>query len=117
MKIKKGESIGFAFTLKRHGAPVDLTNAALMMNVRENLEDDGIYLISKTITTQSDAEETGIISNPTEGQFYFKVNQGDIENMSATKPYFVAIYLIEGDIKTCISANDFQVGRFLVLNP
>lgn len=117
LKIKKGESLGFAFTLSQQGSPIDLTDSTMLMQVRENVEDDGIYLITKTITTNSDQDEQGFISNPTAGQFMFKVNADDIDNMSTTKPYFVAIYHISGDIKDCISANNHQVAKFLVLNP
>ena len=117
LKIKQGESIGFAFTLNQQGSPVDLTNSTMLMQVRENIEDNGTYLITKTITTESDPDEQGIIVNPTAGQFFFKVNSSDIEDMSTTKPYFVAIYHINGDIKDCISANNHQVAKFLVLNP
>ena len=117
LKIKQGESIGFAFTLTQQGSPVDLTNSTMLMQVRENVEDNGTYLITKTITTASDPDEQGVIVNPTAGQFFFKVNSSDIEDMSTTKPYFVAIYHINGDIKDCISANNHQVAKFLVLNP
>ena len=117
LKIKQGESIGFAFTLNQQGSPVDLTDSTMLMQVRENVEDNGTYLITKTITTESNPDEQGIIVNPTAGQFFFKVNSSDIEDMSTTKPYFVAIYHINGDIKDCISANNHQVAKFLVLNP
>ena len=117
LKIKKGESIGFAFTLRQSGVPVDLSNSQMLMQVRENPEDDGVYLINKTISVNSDAESLGVITNPEQGQFYFKVNDSDIEDMSTTKPYFVAIYHIDGDICSCISAENFQMARFLVLNP
>ena len=117
MKIKKGESLGFAFTLTQQGVPVDLTNSTILMQVRENVEDDGVYLITKTVTTASDPDVQGTIVNPTSGQFFIKVNSTDIEDMLTTKPYFVAIYHINGDIKDCISANNHQVAKFLVLNP
>ena len=117
LKIKQGESIGFAFTLTQQGSPVDLTDSTMLMQVRENVEDNGTYLITKTITTSSDPDEQGVIVNPTAGQFMFKVNSDDIDDMSTTKPSFVASYHINGDIKDCISANNHQVAKFLVLNP
>lgn len=117
LKIKKGESVGFPFALNQQGAPVDLTDMQVLLQVRENIEDTGVYLIEKTISTDSDAEETGVIINPTTGQFYFKINKEDIADMSTTKPYYMAIYLLDGDLRVCISANNFQVAQFLVLNP
>lgn len=117
LKIKKGESKGFAFTLSKNGQPLDLSGNQMLMQVRENLTDDGVYLIEKTISENSDAETQGLISDAANGKFYFKVNESDIENMSTTKPYYVAIYHINGDICACISAKDFQTALFLVLNP
>lgn len=117
LKIKQGESIGFAFTLTEEGNPVDLTNSQMVMQVRENVEDTGEYLINKTITTESDVDTVGVIISPLEGKFMFKVNASDISSMSTTKPYFVAIYHVDGEIKNCISANNHQVAKFIVLNP
>jgi hypothetical protein len=117
LKIKQGESIGFAFTLSEEGNPVDLTNSQMIMQVRENVEDTGEYLINKTITTESDVDTVGVIISPLEGKFMFKVNASDISSMSTTKPYFVAIYHVDGEIKNCISANNHQVAKFIVLNP
>lgn len=117
LKIKQGESLGFAFTLSENGTPVDLTNSTLTMQVRENIEDTGVYLINKTISTASDPDTVGVIVSPLEGKFMFKVNASDTASMSTTQPYFVAIYHINGDIKDCISANNHQVAKFIVLNP
>lgn len=117
LKIKQGESIGFAFTLTEEGNPVDLTNSQMIMQVRENVEDTGEYLINKTITTESDVDTVGVIISPLEGKFMFKVNASDISSMSTTKPYFVAIYHVDGEIKNCISANNQNIAKFLVMNP
>lgn len=117
LKIKQGESIGFAFTLSQNNVPVDLSNSTLLLQVRENMQDNGVYLIEKTVTTQSNPNEDGLITEPTLGQFFFKINDTDIENMSTTKPYYCAIYRVKNDISDCISAPDFQTALFLVLNP
>lgn len=117
LKIKQGESIGFAFTLSQNNVPVDLSNSTLLLQVRENMQDTGVYLIEKTVTTQSNPNKDGLITEPTLGQFFFKINDTDIEDMSTTKPYYCAIYRVENDISDCISAPDFQTALFLVLNP
>lgn len=117
LKIKQGESIGFAFSLSQNGAPVDLTTATMTMQVRETPEDTGVYLINKSISTGTDPENEGVIISPEQGKFFFKVNAADIADLSTTKPYFVAIYHTQDNVTNCISANNFQVARFLVLNP
>ena len=117
LKIKQGESIGFAFTLSQNNVPIDLSNSTLLLQVRENMQDKGLYLIEKTVTTQSNPNEDGLITDPTLGQFFFKINDTDIKDMSTTKPYYCAIYRVENDISDCISAPDFQTALFLVLNP
>lgn len=117
LKIKKGESIGFAFSLLQKGAPVDLTGNQMLLQVRENLVDDGVYVINKTISENSDATQEGLINDAANGKFFFKVNDTDIDNLSSTKPYFAAIYRVDGDMVQCISANPFQTALFFVLNP
>lgn len=117
LKIKKGESIGFAFSLSQQGVPVDLTNSQMVLEVRENVEDDGVYLITKTISINSDPDDVGIITDPLNGKFYFKVNESEIADMLTTKPYFAAIYHVNGETRDCISANNHQVAKFIVLNP
>jgi hypothetical protein len=117
IKIKKGESIPFVFRLLKNGAPIDLTGASLLLQVRDDIIDDGNFLISKIISENSDEDEYGKIIDPVAGQFAFKINKEDIDDMSTTKPYFAAIYLITGDICRCISANSFQSANFLVINP
>ena len=117
MKIKKGESIGFYSTLTENGSPVDLTDSQMVMEVRGNVVDDGNYVISKTITTTSNPNVEGKIINPAEGQFFFKVNDYDISDMSTAKPYFVAIYHVNGAIRKCISSTNGKIAKFLVFNP
>lgn len=117
IKIKQGESKGFSFSLSQNDIPVDLTGSTIALQVRENIDDTGEYLISKTISIGSDVDEDGIIFSPTTGEFLFKINDTDIADMSTTRPYYCAIYLIEDETKVCISAPDFQTALFLVLNP
>ena len=117
LKIKQGESKGFAFTLSKNGQPFDLSNLQMLLQVRENMQDTGEYVIQKTISENSDAELYGQINNPTGGQFYFKINDTDIESMSTSKPYYFAIYKVSDEDKICISAPYFQTAVFLVLNP
>ena len=117
IKIKKGESLGFAFNLLQNGEPVDLTGNQILLQVRENIIDDETYIISKTITENSDPDDVGQINDAAKGQFFFKINADDIDDMSTTKPYYFAIYRINGDLVHCISAKYFQTALFLVLNP
>lgn len=117
IKIKQGESKLFAFSLSQNEEPFDLSNSQMLLQVRENMQDNGEYLIEKTITANSDIDEDGQINNPANGQFLFKINSEDIESMNTTKPYYCAIYKIDGDNKICVSAPDFQTALFLVLNP
>lgn len=117
LKIKQGESKAFVFTLIKNNAPVDLTGAEILLQVRESMTDVGDYVIEKTVTTNSDGDVDGKINNPENGEFYLKINDTDIEEMETTKPYYCAIYKINGDTKICISAPAFQTALFLVLNP
>lgn len=117
IKMKKGESLGFAFTFTEQGVPVDLTNSEMILEIRERVIDDGNYLISKTVDVNSDPEVEGAIIDAVNGKFFFKINKEDIENLSTFKPYFFAIYHRDGSIRDCISANNWQLAKFLVFNP
>ena len=115
--IKKGESKGFAFTLYENGAPIDLTGGSIIFQVRDNVVDSGTYLINKTITTSSNIETTGKITDAEKGEFTIKVTSSDISSLLTTRPYFMAIYYSVGGIIRCVSADGDSVGQFVVLNP
>lgn len=117
LKIKKGESLGFAFSLYQSGQPQNLTDTSIVLEVRENPIDNGEYVFTKTITTATNPEINGIITNPTQGQFFFKINSADTENMSTLKPYFMAIYTVKDSVRHCISAPSNKIAKFIVLNP
>lgn len=117
MKIKKGESLGFVFDLKQNNEPVDLSGAEVLFQVRENLLDDGVFLINKTITENSSINTIGQIINPTEGQFVIKVTSEDTQNLTSLRPYYAAIYYVIDGITRCISANSDDVALLTVLNP
>lgn len=115
-KIKKGENAFFPFKyVYDNDEPVDLTNAIITMKVRENVVDDGEYLIEKSITTASSSD--GIINSPTTGEFQIVIHASDIEDLLTTQPYYAAVYCEIDNWKICISANGNQVAKFLVLNP
>ena len=117
LSIKKGESLGFAFTLYQSGEPQDLSGANIVLQVRETPEDNGTYLINKTISSSSDPETDGLIDQPYNGNFFFRVNASDIASMSTLKPYYLAIFTEKNGIRYCISAAGCEIAKFLVLNP
>lgn len=117
LQIKKGESIGFAFTVYENDAPINLTGGTVVFQVRENIIDDGNYIINKLISEASSAETAGQITDPEKGEFEVKVNSSDIENMLTTRPYFLAIYYNVNGVSRCVSAQGDSVGTFNVLNP
>lgn len=117
LKIKKGETLGFAFSIERNCSPVDLTGAQVIFQVRENIEDTGVFVINKTITENSNIETVGCINEPTEGKFVVMVLDSEIEDLSVVKPYFFAMYLEQNNVRKCISANANGLAQLIVLNP
>lgn len=117
LRIKKGESLGFSFTLSQNGSPIDLTGKSILFQVRADIVDDGEFLINKTITTSSDIETVGNINDATHGGFIIAVTSSETASLSTLKPYFAAIYYVNGGTKKCISANNGEVARLIVLNP
>ncbi len=117
LSIKKGESLGFAFTLYQSGEPQNLSGFSIVLQVRETPEDNGNYLINKTISTTSDPDADGLIDQPYNGNFFFKINAGDIAGMSTLRPYYLAIFTEKDNSRHCISAAGCEIAKFLVLNP
>lgn len=117
LKIKKGESLGFAFGLTIEDSPIDLTGGTITFQVRQNLADNGVYVINKTITTSSDVETIGRITDAEKGQFVIMVTSTETAGLSTLKPYFAAIYYNVNGISRCISADDNSVAQLIILNP
>lgn len=117
LKIKKGETKGFAFTLYQSGEPQDLSQSEILFQVRETPEDKGVYLINKLVSTSSDPSVDGLIDHPYEGRFFVMVNSSEIENIPASKPYFLAMFHKRDKMSYCISAADCELAKFLILNP
>lgn len=117
LRIKKGETLGFAFTLTHNQIPIDLTDAEILVQVRDSAVDDGTFVIDKNVTENSDVATEGRINNPTEGQFFIMITSSETENLSTLKPYFIAIYLLKDNVSRCISANSNELAQLIVLNP
>lgn len=117
MQIKQGESLLFAFSLDKNGSPLNLAGSSILFQVREDLVDNGVYKINKTITENSDIDTIGKITAPKDGMFSVKIDDSETASLSTLKSYFLAIYLVSGDLTRCISANDGQSAQFIVLNP
>lgn len=117
LHIKKGESLGFPFALTINRQARNIKGCTIEFKVREEPEDNGIYVINKTVSTSSDINSDGLINDPVLGEFFIKINAADTENLSTSKPYFLSMYLIGDNTRECISAADCHLAKFLVLNP
>lgn len=117
LMIKKGESLGFAFILSENDTPIDLTGGNIIFQVRDGLADEGVYVINKTVTENSNAQTIGQINEPSEGKFFIMVTSSETADLSTLKPYFAAIYFTANGIKRCISANSNEVAQLIILNP
>lgn len=117
LSIKKGESLGFPFSLTINQRARDISWAQVEFKVREEPEDTGIYVISKTVKIDSDLNIDGLITDPVSGEFFIKINAADTKNLSTSKPYYLSMFLITNGIRECISASDCHLAKFLVLNP
>jgi len=118
ISIKKGESLGFLYNATFNGKPIDLTDDTLLLQVRETPVDTGVYLIEKKISQTSIIDEVGQIIDPVNGQFIFQINASDIEDLSTLRPYFLAIFLNQGNQSLCISSQSCcDLAIFKVCNP
>lgn len=117
LKIKKGESLGFAFTLSQNNNPINMTGGSIIFQVRDDVADNGFYVINKTITEDTSLATIGKITSAENGTFVIKITDSDIANLSTLKPYFCAIYYENNGDSRCISANSGQCAQLIVLNP
>ena len=75
--VKQGEEINIGFTLKENGEPMDLSTYTVHFQVKKTPLEVAPSIIDKIITTETDAEDVGIISDPGNGIFNIHLKKVD----------------------------------------
>ena len=89
LTVSQGEARGFSFTLLQDDEPLDLTDWVVKVYVMQAPYATLEPIISKEITTSSDINTVGQITEPTEGKFQIQFSEEEL-NLPPYDYYFVA---------------------------
>lgn len=123
MEVNQGCPRGFSFTLlqsqinsesgETEQVPIDLTNYTVRFRVKAAPYYKLENLIQKDITTTSDSQSVGIITNPTDGKFQVQLTMEDTLKLPPAE-YALCIYLDNNGCMTNISGEGNRYAIFRV---
>ena len=118
--IKKGEKypIVIKFKNKDLDTPIDLTNAIIKFQIKDELKDE-FCIIQKTITTDTDVLTEGRIVDPINGEVTIKFTDEDFEKLIVERIYYLTIWweVPDEDFAKVVSSNDKDYLKFIVRVP
>lgn len=118
--IKKGEKfpIHFYVKFKEECKPIDLTGSIIKFQIKDELKDE-IFVVEKTITTDTDISTVGQIINAENGEFVVRLTDDDYENLVVERVYYLVITWIvpDEDFVKVISSNGNEYLKFVVCIP
>ena len=91
LKVKQGEEKSVGFTIKQNGEAKDLTDYTVHFQVKRTPVVTSKPIVDKYITTNSDINKAGQITNPTVGEFQVHLNEEDTSY--PTGDYYLIISL------------------------
>ena len=119
-KIKKGYKGPINITVRNRDEdkPIDLTGSKILIQIKDELQDN-FFIISKTITENTDVYEEGRIVAPKEGHIITRFNDDDYDKLVVERIYFLTIWWVkeDEDFAKVISSNDNEVLQFQVCYP
>jgi hypothetical protein len=108
------EARSFAFTLATTTGALDLTNYdSVVVHIKNAPYIQLPDLITKTLTTTSDSNTIGQITDPTAGVFVIRITADDIVNIDPGD-YALIIDLVSGSTVQNISYNNNTPGIFRI---
>lgn len=112
LKIKQGEEINVAFTIKQGGNPLVLTDYTIGFQVKNNPTVKSKPLIDKDITIVSDINEEGNINYPNLGQFTVHLTEKDTS--LPIGEYYLIISIKRYKENNIISSSCCSTAKFIV---
>lgn len=100
--IKQGEEINVGFTINTDGSPMDLSEYNIRFQVKKAPLEKAEPIIDKLITTTSDINTIGNITDPTSGQFVVHLSKEDTS--FPTMEYSLIIALEQDGLLDIISS-------------
>ena len=118
--IKKGEKFPIHVKVKNRDedAPIDLTNAVIKFQLKDELKDE-FYIIEKVITTETDEYSIGRIIEPKNGEFIIRFDDEDYDKLIIDRIYYMTIWweVPDENFAKVISSNCNNVFKFVVCHP
>lgn len=118
--IKKGEKYPIFVKVKNsdEDKPIDLGNAQIRVQVKDELKDP-FFVLEKIITTETDFYTEGKIINPQDGEFVFRFTDEDFNKLTEERVYYITIWweIKEENFAKVISSNCKDVLKLIVCIP
>lgn len=118
--IKKGEKypITIKFKNKDLDTPIDLTNAIIKFQLKDELKDE-FCIIQKIITSETDVYTEGRIVDPVNGEVTIKFTDEDFEKLIVERIYYITIWweIPDEDFAKVVSSNNKDYLKFMVCVP
>lgn len=118
LKVKQGEDKSVGFTIKQNGTAMDLTNYTVHFQVKKTPIVTSQPIVDKYITTDSDENDIGQITDPTNGVFQVHLNEDDTSYN--TGDYYLIIsleqYNEEDEVSYCdiISSECCNSAKYII---
>lgn len=110
--VKQGEELSIEAKITEDGNPLDLSNATIIVEVKEAPYKELEPLFTKTITTSSDQTIDGQITDPLNGVFQIRFNEQDTSYPVNT--YALVIFYDDGINKDIISSKCCNSGEYRI---
>lgn len=118
--VKKGEKFPIHIKVKNRDedAPIDLTNAIIKFQLKDELKDE-FCVIDKIITTETDVYSIGRIVSPKEGEFIVRFDDEDYDKLVVNRIYYLTIWweIPDENFSKVISSNCNDFFKFMVCHP
>lgn len=112
IKIKQGEALSYNMSIKADGSPLDLSNRTIVVEAKtapfENVEP----MFRKEITTTSDLNTVGQITDPLGGQFQVMFTKEDTSY--PVDEYCLVLALSDGITYDIISSKCCGSGQYII---
>ncbi len=114
--IKIGEQKPYSFSIKSKitGLPLSLVGSNIIFQLREKEAQIDNFLIEKIVSENSDINDTGKITDASNGKFCIFFKSSDTMNLKLNRSYYFTIWHITDNKKEVISSNGAKVEEFVV---
>lgn len=112
LHVKQGEVISKSFTIKQDGVPLDLTDYQIKFQVKKAPYEKQEPVVDKTITSTSDINTVGQITQPSDGKWQVRLLKEDTS--LPVSEYYLIIYLVNGATEDIVSSNYCNDAKYIV---